>query len=658
MPASTTSDRAEAGLVLGTAGHIDHGKTALVGALTGVDTDRLPEEKARGITLELGFAPLDLPEGARLSVVDVPGHEKLVRTMVAGAAGIDLVLLVVAADEGVMPQTREHAAICDLLGIRHGVVALTKIDLVSADVVGLAREEVGELLQGTGLEGARCVPVSARAGEGLDELRAALAEAAAAADPRTPRAGPPRLFVDRAFTARGFGCVVTGTLTGGAFQVGDRVVLQPSQQPARVRGLQSHGQQTRRRGPGVRCAVNLQGIELREVRRGELLTHPGALRCTATLDARLHWLASAPPLEEPRSVELLLGAAVRRARAAPIGAALAPGARGFARLHIEAEPLPALPGDRFVLRGFARTELGATLGGGCVLDVAPPHRRRSDPRLAAELEVLDRLDPVSGLALRVERAGFRGVSAEQLAQETGLGEIDLAAALAELRQSGRALEARRSGGSTWIQAEALAALSARLREALERFHRAEPLQPGMASGALRGCLPGNVPPEIAESALHGLVERGEARVEADRVRRPDHEVALPEAEQRLAERIAQTARAAGLEPPAPRDWAEQLGATLPRFRELAGYLERAGRLVRAPGELWFDAEAVAALRRRVSAHLDEHGRLTTPEYKALIGTTRRTAVPLMELLDAEHLTIRRGEARFRAAGSRSRGASG
>jgi selenocysteine-specific elongation factor len=653
LSGSTVSGPADAPLVLGTAGHIDHGKTALVRALTGVDTDRLPEEKSRGITIDLGFAPLDVP-GRRLSVVDVPGHEGLVRTMVAGASGIDLVLLVVAADEGVMPQTREHVAICDLLGITRGVVALTKTDVAPADVCGLAEEEVRDLLAPTGLSEAPVVRVSAVSGVGVEEVRRALAEAAAKAAPRTPRSGPPRLSVDRAFSMRGFGCVVTGTLVGGAFRVGDAVELLPSGRRARVRGLQSHGESAERRSGGVRCAMNLHGIEVDDVSRGDVVTLPGALTGTGCLDVQLTWLAEAPAAGAGTSASLLSGTAERRARVAPIGRErIEPGSTGFARIHLdvgrggdvagEGALLAALPGDRFVLRGFARTESGgATLGGGLVLDVAPPHRRRGDPALVADLEALAQGRPAQGVPVRVRRAGFAGMSAESLRRETGLDADVLDRVLAELAAAGQVVGT--SAGS-WLGAEAAAELERRLLAALDAHHRAEPLLPGIPGAALRGSLPENTAPGAAERLLARLAERAELVVEGDRVRRPGHRAELPPEDRALAERMTGMARDAALEPPPTREWAQRLGVSPAKFVELAAYLARAGRMVRA-GDLWFDAEAVAGLRERVVDHLKREGRLDTQTYKALIGTTRRTAVPLMELFDAERLTIRRPDARY------------
>ena len=491
--------RRSARLVLGTAGHIDHGKTAVVRALTGVDTDRLPEEKARGITIDLGFAPLDLPGGLRAGVVDVPGHEGLVRTMVSGATGIDLVLLVVAADEGVMPQTREHVAICELLGIGRGVVALTKCDVSAEDVQELAAEEVAELLSSTSLAGAPIVRVSAATGAGVEALREELAKAFAGATARTPRTGPPRLSIDRGFAARGFGSVVTGTLVGGPLRVGDTVEVFPGGPRGRVRGLQSHGASVECAEPGSRCAVNLQNVDLDDLSRGRVVSAPDALAPTRTADARLAWLDVAPASDGATAVEFLAGTAERRARAAPIGASsFRPGTTGFARLHIEGEPVPLLPGDHFILRGFARTAMGgSTLGGGVILDVAPPHRRRSDPALLRDLERLTRREPAGDLRVRIRRSGLAGVGVEALRRETGLSGEALEAALHALQEDGSAVG---TGGGTWVDAGAVAEIERRMLEALDAYHAAEPLRPGMPRAALRGRLPENVRRETAEAA--------------------------------------------------------------------------------------------------------------------------------------------------------------
>jgi len=630
--------------VLGTAGHIDHGKTTLVHALTGVDTDRLPEEKERGITIDLGFAPLDLGDGRLVSVVDVPGHEGLVRTMVAGASGIDLALIVIAADEGVMPQTREHIAICELLGIDHAVVALTKIDAADSDVAELAAEEAADLLSETSLAGAPIVLVSAISGEGLDDLRAALRKLVDESPARTPRSGPPRLNIDRCFAARGFGCVVTGTLIGSPFAVGDAVVIQPTALRARVRGLQHHGSAAQQGEPGVRCAINLQGVDVSDVSRGNVVTIPDALQPSTTFDTQLHWLAAAPRAEGRVAVEFLVGTAERRAHIAPIGAAsFEPGATGFARVHIDGDALTLLPGDRFITRGFARTEMGgSTVGGGMLLDIAPPHRRRSDPTLASELARLAKREPLGDLEVRIERSGLAGISEDRLRRETGLQTNVLTNSLADLVASGIALPTKNRG---WLAATAIAELSRQLLVALDAYHTSEPLRPGMPIGALRGRLPDNVPSDVAELALDRIVASGAVSITDDVAHRSDYRLDLTDADQALVDRITAESEEFRLEPPSEREWSESLGISREHLLDLLAFLKREGRMVRAPGDLWFATGAVAALRNRIEAHFETNLRLDTKAYKALIGTTRRTAVPLMEYFDDERLTIRSGDAR-------------
>ena len=628
--------------VLGTAGHIDHGKTELVRALTGTDTDRLPEEKARGITIELGFAVLDLEGGLRMSVVDVPGHERFVRTMVSGASGVDLVLLVVAADEGVMPQTREHIAICELLGIDCGVVALTKIDCVDAEMRALASADIADALAGTKLEGAPVVPVSSRTGEGLGPLREALAAALEGAVPRTRRQGPARLGIDRVFGVRGFGTVVTGTLVGSALEVGQPVTIYPSGEKARIRGLQTHGHEATRIEPGVRCAVNLQGIETALLSRGESLAPVDALAPTDRLDVEITWLADPAKGDAAQAIEFLAGTAKRRARIAPIGDPL-DSRRSFARIHIEGDPVPLLPGDRFIARGFAREAgIGGTLGGGVVLDVAPPHRRRSDPGLRTELETLRSGDVAAQLRVRIARTGFEGITRETLLRETGLDRPLLESTLDEIRSDG----VIDSAGTRWIASDSLERLASDALGRLDAFHEAEPLRPGMQRSALIGGLPKNLASEFGGLVLERLRSLGQVAVLADLVRRSDFAPRFDQTALALLERIRSEARSAGLEPPSPRDWAPALGIELAHLSDLLAHLEREGTLVRAPGDLWFDGEAVLALQHRFDAGLREKGEIDTPTYKAIVGTSRRTLVPLMEYFDEKQLTRRRGNRRL------------
>jgi len=663
-------------LILGTAGHIDHGKTALVRALTGCDTDRLPEEKARGITIELGFAPLDLPSGRRLGVVDVPGHEALVRTMVSGAGGFDVLLLAVAADEGVMPQTREHLDICTLLGLRDGVVALTKMDAAEAEVAELALAETRAQMAQSALADAEIICVSAQSGAGLPALRRALDAAAQRAEARLRRGGPARLWIDRVFERRGFGAVVTGTLRGGALACGDSVEIHPGAALARVRGLQCFGEAVQRIAPGNRCAANLQGVASGALQRGMLLATPGALAPTQCFDAEIAWLPGAAPRGRgARAVELLAGSTRRRARVAPIGppaadaggdargAAGSPlvaggatggartaagGASLLARIHLDDGAMPLLPGDSFVLRGFARVAGSATLGGGRVLDVAPPKRRRSDAALIRELRALAAGDLREGLRLRAARRGFGGAALAALRRETGATPAALESALRHLEARRRIVRAARPRGEPRIFCtEAIAAVSARLLAALRDFHAREPMRPGMPRGALRGSLPESAQRGAADLALAQLEARGEIHSQSAArglVRAGNFAPHMDARQEALVRKVRESAAASGLTPPSPRDWAQQFGAGEAELRDAIAHLERAGFLLRA-GALWFHRAAVGQLRERVRAHLEAHGRLDTPRYKELIATSRKYAVPLMELFDAEGLTARRGDIR-------------
>jgi selenocysteine-specific elongation factor len=553
-------------LTVGTAGHIDHGKTWLVRALTGVDTDRLPEEQARGISIVLGYAPLELPGGERLSLVDVPGHERFVRTMVAGATGIDLFLLVIDAAEGARPQTHEHLAILRLLGLEHGVVALTKTDTVDEETLELAREEAAELVPG-----AEVVAVSAKTGAGLDDLRAALARAAATSQQTGTRAGPTRLYVDRVFTLRGIGTVATGTLWSGALGAGDSIRVEPAGFDARVRSVQVHNRDVERAEAGQRVAVSLPGVERTRLRRGDALVAPDAYPRSFRLDVTLEALASIP---DGARLHLHHGTARIPARVVRVG-------ERHAQLRLSA-PVVAARGDRFVLR--AET----TLGGGTVLDPAPP-RARDEERL----ERLERRDLAATIHAPVTVRSLRHVLD---------GEVD---DLDGVRRVGDWLFS-----PAWL-AELRAELDARLAAA-------DPLDPGIP--------PPNAPWLTAVEPLLGLERRG-AKLYA-----PGSTAALGARAEAAADLEAEL-ELAGYDPIPVAD------------RALASYLEREGRLVRVGDGLALGTAAYEQARETVVAECEREGRITLARLRDLLGTGRRSAQLLLERLDADGITRRIGDER-------------
>jgi selenocysteine-specific elongation factor len=641
-------------LVLGTAGHIDHGKTSLVRALTGIDTDRLKEEKERGITIELGFAHIDL-EGRRLGIVDVPGHERFVRAMVAGATGIDLVMLVVAADEGIMPQTREHLDICGLLGVRRGVVVVTKADLYAGDDgqawLTVVEEELRRALHGTFLADASIVRFSAHTGQGKDELLATLG-AVVGQIPERDAGGVPRLPVDRVFTLRGFGTVVTGTMIGGHLKVGDPVVLWPSGKTARLRGLQVHGGPVESAQAGMRVAANLQGLEREEVERGELLTVPGTLAPSSLIDVELRYLQSgARPLG--RRTKVLVHHGTRQVSATMVlldRAPVEPGERAMAQLRLE-EPLVALPGDRYIVRGFRVLEhYGTTLGGGEVLRAHPgKHRLNRPAELSRAADQLARIlagDEEARVEVEIEAQGYSGLDRGGLRQRFAMADQQLAFLVARLAARGKLVMYDKPGLGV-VESGAFQRLCLHLLKELDAFHAREKSRPGMPLAELRATLPVEVPAKLASHLLEHLVAHKDLVIEGEVGRRPQHRAAG--ADPRLAklkERIAGTYGRAAFTPPRTQDLGAELGESDARLlKDALAQLEKEGVLVRVNAELSFSATAVADLRERLVAYLRQHGEITAQTFKDMVGATRKYVIPLAEHFDAVKLTMRVGEVR-------------
>ena len=626
-------------VIVGTAGHIDHGKSSLVEALTGTHPDRLEEEKRRGITIDLGFAFLE-ENGVLFGFVDVPGHERFVSNMLAGAAGLDLVLLVIAADESIKPQTREHFDICRLLGVQRGVVALTKSDLVDADAAGLVRLEVEEYLRDSFLEGAPFVPVSAKTQAGLPELKQALL-AVAQQSPGKDVARHFRLPIDRAFAIKGFGTVVTGTLISGSVAPSDEVELFPASGRLRVRGVQSGGKTVERAFAGQRTAVNLAGIEYTALRRGMVLTTPGKFRATRRIDTRLELLRSAPKMKQHSRVHFHAGTCQTVAELVFFAEKdLAPGQNAFAQLRLQDDVL-VLPGDRFIVRQFSPV---TTIGGGVVLDPLARRPTLRDTGRAAFLETLERGDSIETLAAMTERAVL-GLSFEEMVARTGWPESRIRAAAKSLAESGQI---------RIVSAEPLALLSGKsfdevrqkIGARVEKFHKENPLLPGISREDLRSSLGRRVRPETFRAALDDLQAQKKLETHGDIVKRAGAAIHLDPEEARAKEEIEKAFAIAGLAVPSVKEVLSKLPVEARRAEKILQILLRDKILVRVTPELIFHRDTLAQLRDRLSIFKKTKGeRISVPVFKELTGITRKYAIPLLEYLDRERVTRRAGDER-------------
>jgi len=628
-------------LILGTAGHIDHGKTALIKALTGVDTDRLKEERERGISIDLGFARFDGGD-VEAGVVDVPGHERFIRNMLAGAHGIDLVLLVVAADDGVMPQTEEHLDILHLLGARRGVVAMTKVDLVEADRRRAVREEIEILLDGTGLEGAPVVEVSTVSGEGLaalrDTIRAALRDYA-----RPDPAGCFRMPVDRAFVMRGHGMVVTGTATAGEVRAGATVRILPGGGEARVRGVQVHGHAVECAAHGQRVAINLGGVEHGAVGRGQIVCDLELDRTTTRFDA---WVELRPaarrPLPSHAAVRVYLGTAEAMGKVVWLDGrdALVPKQSTYAQLVLR-DPLAAFGGDRFILRA---ENASATIGGGVVLHpFASRPQRRVDPRLAGLAAVRVAATPLERLNALLALDTAFAVAPDALAAAANLRADAVRALLAD--QAGLRPLPSAARAEAYTTAEKWERLRAAVADALAAFHRAQPREPGMEMESLRSQLAAELSPKVFRAVVEQLAAE-QVLVRADSlVRLPTHRTGLDPAEARLAERVAERLSAAGFTPPDVKPLADELQLAPLRLTALLAELERAGRVVRAAPDLYFAADAVERAREVIRRDVAEHGEITAARFRDLINASRKFSIALLNYLDRTGFTLRVGDVR-------------
>ena len=641
-------------IIVGTAGHIDHGKTALVKALTGIDADRLKEEKQRGITIDIGFADLAIGD-FRFGFVDVPGHERFVKNMLAGAHGLDLVMLVVAADESVMPQTREHFDICRLLRLKSGLVALTKADIVESELLDLARAEVEDFVEASFLEGAPIIAVSSRTGQGVEELKAALADLADRVEPKTTSAVP-RLPVDRSFSIKGFGTVVTGTLIAGEIATGSELDILPAGVRARVRNVQVHGNDTDRALAGQRTAINLQGVNVDQVGRGSMLVPAGRLRMTSMLDVRLELLPSAPrPLKQRARVRLHHGTTEVMARVVILQASLVqgssgpqdlergaikPGEDGVVQLRLE-EPLAALPGDRFIIRSYSPQ---VTIGGGVIIDALPDKHRIRDTAARARVAQLEAGDLVERLAVFVEMAGSRGAGESDIAARTGATDEQIAAATRELIGNGRLLEVSATP-LVLISAESYRELAGRVLEMLSEHHRREPLSLGLSREEVRDRVFGQLRPEIFRAVIARLVQEGKVSAERDALKSAAHRPELTDSDETAKRALEAAFKSAGLQAGTLEETAAGIGTRIELARKLYTLLAAERRLVRI-GDFVFHIESIDDLKARIRARKTVNPRIDVAVFKEITGgLTRKYAIPLLEYLDRERITRRVGNER-------------
>lgn len=632
-------------IIVGTAGHIDHGKSALVRALTGTDPDRLPEEKKRGITIDLGFADLAL-EDLRIGFVDVPGHERFVKNMLAGAHGIDVLALVIAGDEGVMPQTREHFDICRLLGVCNGLIVITKKDLVEDEMLMLVEDEARELTKGSFLEGSPIVSVSARTRAGLPELEKALADIARKVAPRSAELVT-RLPVDRAFSMKGFGPVVTGTLVSGAISEGDELELLPARLDVRVRGLQMHGHAVTHAYAGQRTAVNLAGIDVDQIHRGMVLSPAGRLRPTQMMDVSLDVLPNAPRAIRSRArIRLHIGTAevLGRIRVLQEPPEIEPGKSGLAQVRLES-PIVAVLGDRFILRTYAPA---ATIAGGVVLDAfATKHRAKDLAAVRGRLNRLMTASPETKLATIVEATREQGLRFADLVAATGWKDEVVTDLSLKAKTAGALTEA----GGVFMAPEYFARLGEQMVAELEKYHKSNPLSRGMLRETLRERLFAHAFPELFSAVVVHLERSGKIVAEKDTVRASEHMVGLSDADAQLREMLEDIYLRAGVEAPSVDEVMTKAGvqsAQRAHGRKILQLLLDRGALLRIQGEMFMHAAAVEALKRKLLDHAAQgtDRLIDVATFKDLAGVSRKYAIPLLEFFDRERITRRAGDKRL------------
>ena len=627
-------------IILGTAGHIDHGKTALIKALTGIDTDRLKEEKLRGITIELGFAHLKLPSGLTIGIVDVPGHERFVKNMVSGATGIDLVALIIAADEGVMPQTREHLEICSLLDIKHALIIVTKIDLVDKEWLNLVRDDVSSFLAGTYLQDAPMVEVSSETGEGIKDLIITLDELTKRVSERPP-GNFFRLPIDRVFTMRGFGTVVTGTAMSGHIDVGSEVTIYPKGIRSKIRGIQVHHQAVPSVKAGLRTAINFQGLEKEAIARGDVVADKDSLKPTYMVDTVLKYLDSAPKkLQNRTKVRFHCGTSEIIAAVILLDRdSLSPGDQCFAQFRLE-RPTVVLSKDRFVIRSYSPIR---TIGGGYILNPLPPKKKRFSKDALEELTIFDKGPDQAIVGQHIKRSRLQGLSKTDLFFLTNLNNKDIDQIIGRLLSNNVILKSDREN-EIFIHVEYYNKAKEEIIAILGDYHRRFPLKKGLIKEELRSKIGGNVKEKLFNQLINDLIQETLIVRDKDIIRARDHRIKLLGDQEELRSQIEQIYLKEGLEPPYSKDLGQKI--TEGGGMDLLEIMVKDGTLIKVKEDLFFHKKVIEKFKRRLVDCIKERGEITTPELKKLTGVSRKYTIPLIEYFDKTQLTVRIGDKRI------------
>ena len=627
-------------LVLGTAGHIDHGKTALIKALTGIDTDRLKEEKERGITIELGFAHLDLPSTVRLGIIDVPGHEKFVKNMVAGAGTIDITALIIAADSGIMPQTVEHMNILKLLGVDTGIVVITKTDLVEEDFIDLVEEEIIDFVSGTFLEDAPVVRVSSTTREGLDELVSTLDDMVSKVEGKRA-SGIFRLPIDRVFTMKGFGTVITGTILSGGVKSGEEIEIMPEGEIARVRGLQVHEESIDEATAGTRTAINLSGLEKERIHRGDVLVSPGSVDPTYMIDAKLTYLKeSGKRLKNRERVRFHIGTSEVESNVILMDREeLVAGEEAFIQIRLT-EPLCALPGDRFVMRSLSPTY---TIGGGEVLNAHPKKHKRFKDEVIEDFETLTSGGPEDRVALFLKVSGYPGTTRAELSRGMGIIPDDAGELLKKLKGKNIVVPI---GKERYLHKDSYERAKELLTDLIRDYHKMNPTREGISKDELQTRMPWGVDSRLVMGLLDDLERGKEIAISGNLVTIKGHKITLDDKEEEIIGKAKRLIGEAGLSPPSTQELSDKLSVDENELKKLLKAVVSKGQdLVRVKENLYFEAKGLESLKEGLISYLKENGEIDAQAMKELTGTTRKYTIPLLEYFDSEKVTIRVGNVR-------------